>query len=155
MLTSVLFKGLNLSDIPNPAQARQNLGLVGAVGAGKYLTISNNFSGTTNEIISANASSNATPSTLCAYDSSGNITAAGVACSSVHCSYLTDTNGNSILTWDGAGNTSTQNLIINGTLTCSSINTNAVGVDIGFNYNNLYAISSILHDSKSYRIDFI
>jgi len=149
LLSSVLFKGLNLSDISNPAQARQNLGLVGAVGAGNYLTITNSFSGTTNEIISANASTNATPSTLVAYDSLGKITANGftttgtVACSSVQCSYLNDVNNNSILTWDGVGNTSTQNLIINGALTCSSINTNAVGVNIGFNYNNLYGISSI------------
>ena len=78
LLTSVLFKGLNLSDIPNPALARQNLGLIGSVSAGNYLTISNNYSGTTNEVIAANASTNATPSSLCAYDVSGNITANSV-----------------------------------------------------------------------------
>ena len=61
----------NLSDVKNASISRTNLGLVGHITAGSYLQLTNNYSGTTNETISANASSNSSPSTLCAYDSSG------------------------------------------------------------------------------------
>ena len=78
LLTSVLFKELNLADIPNPEQARQNLGINGSIsvssGSAPYLTISNSFDSTKNEVITLNASSNTAPNKLVAYDTNGNIT---------------------------------------------------------------------------------
>jgi hypothetical protein len=73
IMSKVMLGENNLSDIRSAAQARSNLGLIGQISAGPFLSITNNYNGTTNQSISANFSSNATPSTLVAYDSSGNI----------------------------------------------------------------------------------
>ena len=74
ILGTSLSKYANLADLPNTTLARQNLGLVGSVNvnsANSYLTITNAFDGTANQTISANATTNATPSTLVAYDTNG------------------------------------------------------------------------------------
>jgi hypothetical protein len=81
ILGTSLSKYANLADLPNTTLARQNLGLVGAISvnsANTYLTITNAFDGTANQTISANATTNATPSTLLAYDANGAITANSV-----------------------------------------------------------------------------
>ena len=81
ILGTSLSKYANLADLPNTTLARQNLGLVGSVNvnsANSYLTITNAFDGTANQTISANATTNATPSTLVAYDTNGAIIANSV-----------------------------------------------------------------------------
>ena len=78
ILTSVLYGANNLSDVQSTVQARLNLGITGQLDISSnstlYLSATNPFGSTTNEYLSINASTNATPQTLVAYDVSGNIT---------------------------------------------------------------------------------
>ena len=90
---SILQKPLNLADIPNPAQARSNLGILGSINvqANDYLTISSPFDTTTNQTIGIIASSNGTSNTLVAYDGDGGVT--GV---DAYFNYFNSKNGGSI-----------------------------------------------------------
>ena len=73
IMSSVLFAANNLSDVKNASLARQNLGLIGNVQVGNYLTITNPYDGTSNQTINANGSTNSIPNSLVAYDGDGNI----------------------------------------------------------------------------------
>jgi len=77
LIGNALNKYANLSDIGNAATARTNLGLVGQLTVAPTYLIQTpeTFDGTTNSQIDVNASTNASSSTLVAYDESGNITA--------------------------------------------------------------------------------
>jgi hypothetical protein len=78
ILTSVLYGANNLSDVASATQARINLGIIGQLdissNSTQYLTASNPFGSTANEYLSINATTNASPNSLVAYDISGNIT---------------------------------------------------------------------------------
>ena len=100
ILSNVLLAGNNLSDLTNKATARVNLGVSGTLTGGSftaegssYIAITNAFDGTTNEIISVIASTSAIPSTICAYDASGNITAQTINCGPINSSNNITTSG--------------------------------------------------------------
>ena len=83
-----LTRSNNLSDIPSPAIARVNLGLLGSVTAGSYITMSA-YDGTSNQTISANASTTGEASKLVAYDASGVIRGNGSGLTSLNASTIT------------------------------------------------------------------
>ena len=75
LLSEVLYAGNNLADVNSPLQARLNLGLIGTINTGTsgYLHITSPFDGTSSEVISLDASSNAIANTIIACDSNGNV----------------------------------------------------------------------------------
>jgi len=77
LIGNALNKYANLADIGDAPTARTNLGLVGQLTVSPDYLYQNpgTFDGTTNSQIGVNASTNATASTLVAYDASGTISA--------------------------------------------------------------------------------